>query len=134
MGFQRQRKLYHLVFDGPEDGDLNGFECKVRGVSMGTYLELVKIQEVRDRGHELIVALADNLVWWNLEDEGVPIEPSREAVLAEDSDFITAVVNRWMQAVGGVTPPLPEGSNGGEQQQMPEAFIPMESLSANHSS
>lgn len=131
MGFERVVKKYQLVFT---DGGMAGFECTVKGVSMERYLELVRMRE--DAGvaetMKLIEALADNMTAWNLEDDGAPIELTREAVLAEDSDFVMKIFLRWLEAVGSVEAPLPESSNGGELEL--EASIPMASLSPNRSS
>lgn len=124
MGYKRKITSYHLVFDG----DMAGFECKVKGVSMDRYLELIRMQEDTEKGAELIEALADNLTWWNLEeDDGTPVPVSRDAVLAEDSDFVVRIFDQWMKAIGSVPDPLPASSNGGGP--LPEASIPMVPLS-----
>lgn len=125
MGFERQVKKYHLVFDG----EMEGFECKVKGVSMERYLELIKLQDDQalQAVQDMIHALADNLVEWNLEDEGIPVEPTKENVLAEDSDFVMKIFDAWMTALGNVAVPLDEKSTNGSQT--PPVSIPMESLS-----
>lgn len=129
MGYKRQAKLYELVFDGPDDGEMKGFECKVRGVTMGAYLELARKREESsvDTTMDLIEDLAGNLVAWNLEyDDGTPVPVSKEAVLSEDSDFVTKIFDRWMRAIGGVEAPLDSGSNSGDRAL--EASLPMEAL------
>lgn len=131
MGYERVVKTYHLLFD---KDDMDGFECKVKGVSMGRYLELVRMQETNaaESTMDLIEALAENMTWWNLQDDGVDVELSKEQVLKEDSDFVMKIFYRWMEVVGSVPVPLPQSSNG--TSPIPEASIPMEPLSPSPSS
>lgn len=126
MGYKRNPKVYRLKF---ADGDYEGLEVAVRSISMG---QLIKFRtggdDEKDATEEMVELLAERIVEWNLEDEtGTPIPPTLDAMKAEDSDFIMAIINQWTDAVAGVKAPLDETSNSGVTS--PVASIPTEALS-----
>lgn len=125
MGFVRE-KVYRLVWD---DGELAGLEVSVLSAGVDLYAQ---IADCRDD-----VALADLfaplVVSWNLEDsDKAPIAVSRAAVGALDGDMLAFIVTAWINAVVGVSPPLPPPSADGPL--LAEGSIPMDVLSASPSS
>jgi hypothetical protein len=129
----RNRKVYVLTF---EDPDLAGIEIRARSVSLGRYLELIKLAAVIDdptkMGEEGALAIeglfhgfAEALVEWNIDDEAEqPIPATLEGILAEDVDFMLQVIQVWMEVIGDVSGPLGSTSNGGKPSL--EAGIPMQ--------
>ncbi|RLV66356.1 hypothetical protein STAN_1877 [Streptomyces sp. CBMAI 2042] len=130
MGYVRKTKPIILTFENDEE--LAGLEVHVRRKSLGEYLELVGLAESEIDAPALVRQLeefAGSLISWNLEEEdGTPVPPTRDAVFAQDKDFMVRVATRWIERLEGVVDaPLPESSPAGEPS--PEASIPMEPLS-----
>lgn len=134
MGFQRPAKTYRLVFEDPA---FDGLEIRARSVPVGMFVKLVALA-ANAKGSavpeiaELFDAFAGALVEWNLTDvdadgKEVPVPATREAVHAQDVDFMLAIALAWMQAIGDVDAPLGAGStNGGPGGTQ---ILPMEPLS-----
>lgn len=131
MGYRRKRKTIRVVFD--DDHELAGLEITTRGLSLGTFLELVGMgEEDRSSIGEALKEFASSLLSWNLEDEdGTPVPPTPEAVYAEDHNMMLRIARAWLDAMHGVSQsdPLLESSPGGEPS--PAASIPMAPLSEN---
>lgn len=126
MGYERNPKIYHLRF---LDGEYAGLEVRVRSLSMKQLLTLRtgKGEEGRDGTETAVRFLAERIIDWNLTSDGTPVLPTLDAILDEDDDFVLAIINKWTNAVSGVSDPLPESSPSGEPSQ--EASIPMAPLS-----
>ena len=132
MGFERPVKLFTLQF---RDGRYPGLEVKVRSLSTRQFLQVagmaeVAMEKLADAGpviDELAARTAASIASWNLEDDGVPVPVSAESLLEQEWEFFIDIVMAWLDAIGGVSPPLPNGSNG--TGQLPEASIPMAPLS-----
>lgn len=130
MGFTPKRKTYRLVFD---DTDLAGLEVRMRGLSTGDYLNVVRIQaddgdETPEQVDTMLGLLAGALVSWNLEDEhGNPVPADLDGVKAQDFDLVMAILGAWQTAVAGVPAPLDSASPSGVPSL--EASIPMDTLS-----
>lgn len=129
MGYKRNPKIYKLIFG--DDTDYAGLEVQVRTINLGQLLE-ARTGTSSDTSKDVLQAnvelLAERIVSWNLEDEdGTPVPPTFEAMLAEDDDLIIAIINRWQAAVSGVPDPLPESSPSGEPSLVES--IPTEALS-----
>lgn len=135
MGFKAKKKLYRLTF--AEDTDMAGLDVVASSVPLGT---LLRLQEMADRGEEIakdkaafrevVEILAGAMLSWNLEDDfDQPVPVTVEGILAQDVDFVIAVIRAWTKAISGVADPLGAGSTSGAQ--FPEASIPMEPVSKN---
>ncbi|MFF4479448.1 hypothetical protein ACFY1A_20850 [Streptomyces sp. NPDC001520] len=127
MGFHFKPKNIQLVFD--DTTDYAGFECTIRGMNLGEYMEVIRLDEVTNGALDSQVKrFADSLISWNLEDEqGNPIPATAEQVFQQDMDFMLHVAAKWMDAVHGVSAPLEQTSPDGEQSVA--ASIPMATLS-----
>ncbi|RPE40276.1 hypothetical protein EDD90_3312 [Streptomyces sp. Ag109_O5-1] len=130
MGFERNPKVYHLKW---QDGEYAGLEVRVRTVNMGQLLAMRTGSEGKDSTQVSVDYLAERIVDWNLTSNGVPVPPTLENILAEDDDFVLAIITKWSQAISGVSAPLPESSPSGEPSPE-ESVIPMAPLSASQAS
>jgi hypothetical protein len=81
----------------------------------------------------LVDKFAGVLISWNVEEEvelsdgtkvDQPVPPTRDGLLAQDPDFVMAIIMAWTDAVSGVNDPLPDASPSGEIFQ--ELSLPME--------
>jgi hypothetical protein len=81
---------------------------------------------------ELVAAMCEHVVEWDLEYEGVPIEIMPEEVMRRvDRPILVAVAKAWQDASAGVTAPLDPGSGDGPAPQDTgelEQSMPMASL------
>jgi hypothetical protein len=121
-GFRRPAKVYKLRF---EDDDMAGLEVRARSVPLGQFLELGAVADATSglapvsseqfgAIRDLFAGFAAALVEWNLEDEtGQPVPATLEGVLAQDFEFMLAIVTAWMDAIAGVSAPLPSSSSRG---------------------
>lgn len=135
MGYQRERKIYRLVFADPE---YEGLEVRVTAPPMGMILDTADLADVDltnpkaadiRRTTTLFGAFADCLVDWNLEADGIPVSPTREGVLSQDADFVMFLLTEWIKATMGVSAPLgTRSANGGLSGVV---SIPTETLSPN---
>jgi hypothetical protein len=129
MGYRRKLKTITVTFG--DDHELAGLEVTTRGLSLGTYLELLGMGEVdRSSIGEALKEFARCLTSWNLEDEdGTPVPATEESVFAEDHNMMLKVAAAWLDSMHGVSKsdPLPESSPAGEPS--PVASIPMAPLS-----
>lgn len=131
MGYKRKPKVYRLEFTDPE---FEGLVVRTRSLPLGEFMELSGADAATGEGtQKMMRAFARALVEWNLEDElGEPVKPSYDGIMAQDLDFITALITAWMDAIASVSPNLPRGSNSGGTSL--EASLPMESLSPSRMS
>lgn len=142
--FVRPRKTYVLRFDDP---DLEGLEIRAASVSLGKFLELLKLASVLDGDDTmdaaaaeaiggLFTGFADALISWNLDerhdDEIVEVPATLEGVLAQDTDFMLQVIMAWLDVMGDVDVPLDRTSNGGKPSAAPP--LPVAVLSPNPAS
>ncbi|MGW3428879.1 hypothetical protein ACWDHW_13125 [Streptomyces melanosporofaciens] len=128
MGFHFKPKNIQLVFD--DTTDYAGFECVVRGMNLGEYMEILRLDEVTTGVLDSQVRrFAESLVSWNLEDPetGEPIPATADEVFRQDMDFMLHVAGKWMDAIHGVSAPLEQTSPDGEPSVA--ASIPMATLS-----
>jgi hypothetical protein len=139
MGYNPKRKIYKLVF---EDEEMAGLEVRVRSFSIGTMLEVGELSDLMGRKitpedmprvQKLFSVLAQALVSWNVEDDdGAPVPATLEGLTAQEDTFVFAVLSAWIDAVSGVSAPLPQTSSDGQSSL--EASIPMVPLSASQAS
>lgn len=123
MGYRRQAKRYWLVFTDPE---MEGLKVLMKSVSIAQFMEITGLDDNTILGEgvtlaqgapvagRLARAAADAIVEWNLEDDdGNPVKPGFDALMALDMGFVQAIVKAWFEAISGVAAPLPEGSSDG---------------------
>lgn len=139
MGFKREAKVYKLVW--PEDHENHGLEVRMRGLAVG---ELAALGGMADLGgpataealaalDDLLRLFASKLVGWNLDDDqGEPVPATYDGVQTLDNEFVMQLVDAWMTATAGVSPPLSPSSIGGGTSLA--GSIPMEPLSASRAS
>ncbi|MFD6035719.1 hypothetical protein ACFWHF_14430 [Streptomyces griseoincarnatus] len=133
MGFQKRRKTYVIEFTDPE---LEGFEVRMRGLSIGEVLEIQKLEEVSKENlqalNKLLEFTAAHIESWNLEEDGVPVPVSLEELKGLDMPVISALLDGWTKAVSDVPDPLDEPAPSGGTSEAPS--IPMELFSVSHAS
>ncbi len=148
MGYVIEETVYHLVFDGKHEG----LEVKVREGSVGDYLAISELSthpfatpptaDDIERLRALFVALAGVLVSWNVEmnkatsdaaGHRVTVPATAAGVASLPPLLAVDIATAWMQAVAGVSPPLPEASNAGEMEfdVELERSLKMETLSSS---
>jgi hypothetical protein len=119
-GFKLQSKLYQITF---EDGDLDGLECTLKGVSLERFLELVtaadELTTPEGRTPENIEAqfstLGELLTAWNLQDDDdEPVPPSYEALKKFDLSYVQQIMRAYMQAFSTVPKASDDDSPSGE--------------------
>lgn len=123
-GFKPKRKIYEIDF--PEDHDLYGLEISLRGVSVDTILELMKLKDIStddpeaDDVERILELVGENVVEWNLLDEDdQPVPPGRAGVGGEDLDFFIAVITAWLEAMTtGLSGPKGERSPPGSPAEV----------------
>jgi hypothetical protein len=128
MGCKRVPKQYKLKF---ADGDYEGLEVTMRSVSIG---EMRALQgtggdgEGSDGFDRMVNLVATHLVSWNREDEnGNALPPTLESLEDEEPGLVNLIIDRWTDAVAGVSAPLEQPSNSGAS--VPVESIPMAPLS-----
>lgn len=135
MGYRIKPKGYKLVF---ADSDKAGFEVTARSINTGQFLEFQAARATKDAGGEgaqgatrqMLQMFADAIITWNAEDEdGQPIPATLEGLCTLDLDFNMDVINAWMDAINGVSSPLPGTSTDGSTSV--EASIPMDAQLAS---
>lgn len=128
MGYKVNSNLYKLKFEGT---DYDGLEIVVRGLSVGSLLELESMSK-GDSGKSLkgvrrmAEILTARIKEWNLEDDNGYVPISLEAVLDLEIDLLTAIVSAWSESQASVDENLGKGSDSGRTS--PEVSIPMETL------
>ncbi|MEU6397881.1 hypothetical protein ABZ867_12975 [Streptomyces cinnamoneus] len=134
MGYKHQIPRIQITF--PEGHDYHGCEATLRRLKLGEWLDITGLggddgdsAVVRHVGDQLL-AMADKLIAWNLEDEdGTPVPTTVEAVLEQDQGLMLAILGKWLDGLAGVPAPLDPSSTDGEPSQA--ASIPMETLSSS---
>lgn len=127
MGCRRNPKQYKLKF---ADGDYEGLEVTMRSVSIGEMraLQGTDGDEGRDGFDRMVSLVATHMVAWNREDEeGNALPPTLESLEDEEPGLVNLIIDRWTDAVAGVSAPLEQPSNSGGP--VPVESIPMAPLS-----
>lgn len=114
MGYKQKNKVYNLKF---EDPDLEGLEVKMTSMTTGELMELTSLRDSKDIGSDaekMLRIFASHLRSWNLEEEDdTPVPATYEGILTQDFDFVSVIIDAWMEYVGDVKPDLKEQSNSG---------------------
>jgi hypothetical protein len=139
MGYKRAKKTFRLVF---EDPSMEGLEVVATATSMANLLEIerlgTRLESSTDMpaedAAEFFGRFVELLRSWNLEDDDdKPVPLTVDGLLAQDSDFVLAIIDAYKDAVTGIDDDLGKGSTSGAS--FPEVSIPMTALpSANHAS
>lgn len=115
MGYRRQPTVYRLVFK-----EYEGLEVTARSVSVEELLKITGVaSQMTSRPDdkqvgELFGFFASRLVSWNLEDEdGKPVPATLKGLMGEELGFMLNIIQAWVRAITGVSPPLPPGSSAG---------------------
>ena len=117
--FKREGKRYQLTF---EDGDLDGFECIMRGISLEQFIDVTaletELQTPEGRTPENIEKqfsfIGSLLVSWNLDDEdGNPVPATYEGLRAQDFEFVMQVMKAYMNALAVVPKDSDSDSSAG---------------------
>lgn len=115
-GFEPKPKLYQVVFEG---GDWDGLEFTARGMSTGAFLEIQELAEAMGSPpkakevKQVLQRFGRQLVTWNVTHGGEPVEPGYDGLTELDLELSTEMFRRWSEAVAGVDPTSPAGSNSG---------------------
>lgn len=134
MGYKRPKRIFKLKFTDPEMG---GLEVRAKSTSLGGFLTIAKLVDLKDRltagddaiaeVEELFSTFAKCLVSWNLlDDDDSPVPPTKDGLLSQDLDFVLEIIGAWAQAIGGVSTPLAMPSRDGAR--LLEESLPMEPL------
>lgn len=130
MGFKREPKGYQLKF---ADSELQGLEVTAASLNIGRFLDFQAAQAKQAQGGEeadgasgdMLTMFAEALISWNLLDkDDVPVPATLAGLRAQDLDFGMTLIRSWMDAINGVSSPLPQTSAAG--QQSVEVSIPMD--------
>ncbi|MFD9618504.1 hypothetical protein ACFWB2_14710 [Streptomyces virginiae] len=143
MAYKYEPKTYSVEFD--TDDELYGLHMRFKSVKVSEFLGIVRMasqaQTAVQNGEmtpELVSlaaeatnclteAFAKSLIEWDLTDaEGTPIPATVEAVRELDQDFMSLLMEHWMQVVGGASKSLGKGSPSGVTS--PAVPMPMEAL------
>ena len=116
------------------DGDYEGAEvvCRASGVPMATYFQMRAGLDSEEQVRDVFQLFGDTiLLRWNVEDQdGNPRPANGESLLAEDSDFVMAIIAAWLDARVGVNAPLAGASDSGAEA-LPGRPIPMAAVSGS---
>lgn len=133
MGFRIEPTEYRLNF---ADSRLGGLVVQAKSVSIGRFMEITGLGAAQTGGgvtlkddavvrDPLLSALAGVITSWNLDDEkGEAVPPGYEALLSQEPWVVRELAKAWMEAVSGVSAPLP--SSSGSAGTSPELSMPMD--------
>lgn len=138
-GFKPDRKRYRLRWPpehelGPSDDNPEGLVVMMRGISVGTFMEVAEMADIDPRHFtkdqlpqvkRLFVVVGEALAEWNLLDEdGAPVPATYAGVMTQDFPMVMSIIEGWMQAIGDVGAPLERPSADGKPSAA--LSIPME--------
>ncbi len=139
MGYEAPKKTFKINFD---DEDMAGLVIRATSPSMGDFMEIAKLadlanKEVSAEDLQKIMPVfqlfVDNLIAWNLEHNGAPVELTIGGLFKQELPWIMRVIDGWMRAVASVPAPLVQPLQNGEQSAE-QLMIPMEPLLQNQAS
>lgn len=120
-GFKPERTRYRIR----GKGDLEGLLVEMKGISVGTFMEVAEMADLDPRNFSaadmprvkrLFEIVADSLAEWNLlDDEDQPVPATHAGVMSQDFPLVMAIIEGWMEAIGGVPTPLDQPSADGKQ-------------------
>lgn len=131
-GFKPERTRYRVR----GKGDLDGLLVELKGIDVGTFLEVAEMADLDPRNfttaqlpqvRRLFEIVGEALDSWNLlDDDDQPVPATHAGVMAQDFPLVMAIIEGWMEAIGGVPTPLDPRSDDGAPSEVPG--IPMEIL------
>lgn len=127
-GFRRNLKVFEMSFEEYED-----LQVKVRSVPIGQLLDVLKLADAVKGGdlqqeavNELFGWFAARIVSWTYQDEeGEPLPPTQETLLADDFDFVMKLIMAWVSAVTSSLVPTTPGPGDTSSRDPVETSIPM---------
>ena len=134
MGYRKQKKVYHLIF---EDDEFEGLEVRTHAPPFGFLEEVTQLAafagktvftaDDMEQVQAFFGAFSKHLISWNLEDDdGTPVPATLEGLRAQELPFVMAIIQAWV-GIGKVSGPLVQPSSGGRPSL--EGSLPMEALS-----
>ena len=122
-GFRLPERTARITFEGT---DYDGAEIRVRlSVSFAQFIALRESAQGEDQEGMARLFGETVLMDWNLEDDaGQPIPANGEGMLEIPLSLAMLVVQHWVEAVSGVSSPLPEES--GDTNMLVAASTAME--------
>lgn len=141
MGFRPEPRTYTLQFTEPS---LDGFEVKVRSVSLDEFMKMTGVDEetalggvtIRDEkpvAPTLLEKIVGRIVSWNLDDDkGKPLPVTYTSLKKQDLYLNRALAKAYLEAVSGVSAPLDgrSGSGGTSPEEPPDLGSASQSLSS----
>jgi len=100
MGFRPKRTPFKLDFSGTE---CEGLEITVRPVPQAVMVDVIEAMGSGDlaAAKHMYATFAYALESWNVEDDdGTPVTADLDGLMAQDSRFVTAVIQAWTAAIG----------------------------------
>ena len=126
MGFKVGRRFL-LDFGDEGETDLAGALVRMRSGSIEILMEIATCEAARE--YEI---LAEHIIEWDLEDQGVPIPVTPEGIRKLDPPARDLIYAEWVKATRGITAPFDRRSAGGgpsPTEDEPGPFILMEAPS-----
>jgi hypothetical protein len=117
MGYRKVPIIYTLELDG----DYKGLVVRLKSMKIGEMRKIVRLLDSDEDNtitvlDEMVKAIAKGIVSWNLEDEqGVPVEPTVEALDDLEFELIQKILDEWLSRVTGPSPELGKDSSSGEK-------------------
>lgn len=139
MGFTPPTSLF--VLDFPEGDELHGLTVKARSVSVGTFLELARLQDSASEGgqesldavNRLFDAFGGALRSWDLQDDdGQDVPADADGLRTLELRHAMSVISAWMGGMSQAPAPLAESSPAGAPSAVP--LPPMELASTAQAS
>ena len=126
MGFEG-KKVLKLHF---EDSDLEGLEVVTRFPTIEQVSSVADATDEDAKTSETLRAMAEllcsTLIGWNLENDGVEVPKTADALLSQDFDVAKGIIRAWEDAAFKVPAKLGKDLSSGEPSL--EESIPMVAL------
>lgn len=116
-GYRKIPRIYTLKFDK----EFEGLEVRLKSIKIGEMRRMLRlIDSDEDNTTEvldgMVALISKGLVSWNLQEEdGTPVEPTREEVDELDFDLLKTILDEWLDQVSGPGEDLGKDSPSGEK-------------------
>lgn len=116
-GYRKIPRIYTLKFDK----EFEGLEVRLKSIKIGEMRRMLRlIDSDEDNTTEvldgMVALISKGLVSWNLlEEDGTPVEPTREEVDELDFDLLKTILDEWLDQVSGPGEDLGKDSPSGEK-------------------
>lgn len=101
MGYRPKRTPFELDFSGTED---DGLEITVRPLPHALMMDVAAACTTPDAAtmRHVAATFTHAVETWNLEDdEGHPVPVDADGLLSQDSRFVNAVIQKWIESIAG---------------------------------